>query len=188
MEMYVASEFDPMGHSVASEALEAMFQLLKAAEDDEALMQLSGELGRRTFSHLTHVAEALRQADATLKVDWVDYAGTQHAWSSSETATERILSYFSKTSETRSEMKAFEGRLVGASLMKNRFELLLLDRRTIEGKFIATLGPTIARSFGQLCHATVDETEFHDKATGENRIYYSLVALVPASGNMPRRD
>ena len=69
-----------MGHSVASEALEAMFQLLKAAEDEQAQTQLSGEFGRRTFSHLTNVAEALRQADATLKVDWVDYAGTQHGW------------------------------------------------------------------------------------------------------------
>ena len=83
----------------------------------------------------------------------------------SEASTERIVNYFNKTSETRSEVKTFDGRLVGASLMKNWFELLLLDRRTIEGKFIASLGPIITRSFGQICHATVDETEFHDKAT-----------------------
>lgn len=177
MKMFVPSSFDLMGNSVASDTLESMFQLLKATDDEQKIMSLSGEYGRRTFGHLRHVASLLRDANATLKIDWTDYTGTQHNWVSSHDTTSRIIMSIDNITVTRSEQRRLTARLVGASLLRNRFELLLLDRSTLEGKFVSGLGPAITDAFGAICDATVDETEIHDKVSGQTKTYYSLKSI-----------
>jgi len=181
MQMFVPSGFDLVGNSISSEALDAMFQLLMSTDDDQKLMRLSGEYGRRTFGHLRQVATVLREASATLKINWTDYTGTQHNWVSDPDATLRIIEHLDKITETRSEQRQFSGRLVGASLLRNRFELLLPDRSMIEGKFISGLGAAITDAFGEICTVTVDETEVRDKVSGETKTYYSLKAIERAT-------
>jgi hypothetical protein len=180
MEMFVPSDFDMLGHSVASEALDALFQLLKSTSDEDTLKQRAGEYGSRSTNHLAHLAKALRSADAILKVDWTDYSGTKHEWISNQAATDIVIAYYTYTTASRSELKVLDGRLVGASLLRNRFELLLQDGTSIEGKFIAGLAPAITRAFGTICRATVDETEVRDQATQQSRLYYSLIVLEPS--------
>lgn len=183
MELRVPSQFDILGNSVAANALDSMFALLRAAEDEAKLSEISGEMGRRTAAHLTQVASSLRKEGTELAIWWTDYAGTQYTWESSTAATDRIINYYNTTTETRSETKRMVGLLVGASLLRNRFELLLQDRNTIQGKFIPSLVPAVARRFGQVCSATVDETEQLDKATGQRRTYYTLRELEPHSAD-----
>lgn len=177
MKMFVPSNFDLMGNSIASDTLESMFQLLKATDDEQKIMRVSGEYGRRTFGHLRHVASLLRGANATLKIDWTDYTGTQHNWVSGPDATSRIIASLDNFTETRSEQRRLTARLVGASLLRNRFELLLLDKSTVEGKFVLGLGPNVTEAFGAICDATVHETEIHDKVSGETKTYYSLTTI-----------
>jgi hypothetical protein len=174
MQMFVPSGFDLMGNSISSEALEAMFQLLVSTNNEQKLMRLSGEYGRRTLGHLRHVATTLREVSATLNINWTDYTGTQHNWVSGPDTTALIIEYLDNITETRSEQRQITGRLVGASLLRNRFELLLPDRSLIEGKFVSGLAAAITDAFGAMCAVTVDETEVRDKVSGETKTYYSL--------------
>jgi hypothetical protein len=177
MKTFVESDFNLFGQSVASDSLESMFQLLKASEDDQSLMRLSGELGRRACNHLNHVAGLLKSAEATLKIDWTDYTGTQNNWTSTPEKISRIIGQLNKITETRSEEKVLNGRLVGASLLRNRFEIVLVNGETIEGKFVSGLSSDIKNCFGYECKATVDETELYDKVSEDRQTYYSLTAI-----------
>lgn len=174
MKMFVPSEFDLMGNSVASDSLDALFQLLQSSIEEDRFMRLSGELGRRTFGHLRHVASTLQDAQATLTINWIDYTGTRHNWESTPETNRKIIEQLDKIKETRSEEKRLKGRLVGASLLRNRFELLLPERTIIDGKFVSGLGPEITKAFGSVCNVIVDETEIHDRVSGESKTYYSL--------------
>jgi hypothetical protein len=177
MKVCVESGFNLLGQSVASESLEHMFQLLKSSENEQLLMRFSGELGRRTCNHLNHLATLLQSEEATLKIDWIDYTGTQNNWISTPEKISRIINQINKITEIKSEEKELVGRLVGASLLRNRFEFLLADRKTIEGKFVSGLSSEITDAFGSICTVTVDETEIYDTVSGERQTYYSLTAI-----------
>lgn len=177
MHMTVPADYDLMGNSVPTSALETMFQLLNATNDESRLMQMSGEIGRRSFGHLRHIAIALRDADADLKTEWRDLAGTQYSWHLRRGDAAGVIANLGNISETRTGEITTRGRLVGASLLRNRFEFLSDDGAIYDGKFVVGLGPSIRAAFGEECMATIDETEVADLGSGESRVYFSLREL-----------
>ncbi|NBB41602.1 hypothetical protein [Sphingobium yanoikuyae] len=174
MDIAVPSAYDLLGESLPSETFTQLFQLLNSASDEARLMRLSGEVGRRSLVHLRHLATHLRATDATLKMGWKDFAGTRYEWSIETAGAEKIIASIDNITETRSDTSQREGWLVGASLLRNRFEILLDDGQVIEGKFVAGLSESVADAFGKRVVAVVDETEVLDRATGEARTFYTL--------------
>lgn len=177
MTLYVPTSFDLMGNSIAADSLDTMFQLLTSSCDEKRLMQFSGELGRRTFSHLRHVASSIYYAEADFKIEWSDFTGTRHTWETNANVAREIIQNLSNITETRSGERLLTGRLVGASLLRNRFELLLTDNTLVEGKVIADLSDAIRKAFGTVCKVRVNETEILDRGTGDRRTYYALIMI-----------
>lgn len=177
MNLYVPSSYDLMGESIAADSLSSLFQLLRSAQNEPELMQLSGELGRRAITHLRHIAVILRDTESELRVDWKDYTGTRHRWVADTPMATAIISNVEKISETRAEEKRITGHLVGASLLRSRFEFITHDFDLIEGKFVTGLDGPIRAAFGRKCTIVVDETEITDRSNGDSRTYYSLKAL-----------
>lgn len=180
MNLYVPSAYNLMGESIAADSLSSLFQLLGSAHNEPKLMQLSGELGRRAISHLRHIAYILKDTGSELRVDWKDYTGTQHYWIADPTLASSIISNVAKISETRSEEKRIAGHLVGASLLRNRFEFITQDFELIEGKFVTGLDGPIRDVFGRKCVIVVDETEITDRSNGDTRTFYSLKSVEDA--------
>jgi hypothetical protein len=174
LDIAVPASYDLLGESLPSDTFTQMFQLLNAATDDVRLMRLSGEIGRRSLVHLRHLASHFRATNATLRLDWKDFSGTRYDWSLDFGDAERIMKSIDNITETRSSSLVFEGFLVGASLLRNRFEVLLDDGIVIEGKFVSGLSTNIAENFGMRIEAKVDETEMLDRASGESRVFYTL--------------
>src|SRR5690606_13582452 len=137
------------------------FQLLSSAHDEEKLMRLSGEVGRRAITHLRHVAIVLRDSRAEADVSWRDLSGYEFRWESDVQRSEEIISSIENTRRVRSSERMVDGRLVGASLLRNRFELMTVDG-VMEGKFVAGMSQDIRRSFGMPCRAQLDETVVSD--------------------------
>ena len=177
MNVAVPSNYDLLGESLPSDALSQLFQLVFAAQNDSRLMRISGEVGRRSLVHLRHLVSHLRATEATMNVDWKDFAGTQYEWQINRDSADKIISTIDNITETRSETKNFEGWLVGASLLRNRFEVLLDSDSVLEGKFVSGLSSAIQETFGKRVMATMDETEVLDRVSGESRTFYTLRAI-----------
>lgn len=177
MSIAVPSSYDLLGESLPSDTLGQLFQLLSAAQTDTRLMRVSGEVGRRSLVHLRHLANHLRTTDATMSVDWKDFAGTKYAWEIDRDSADKIISAIDNITETRSETKSFDGWLVGASLLRNRFEVLLDSDSVVEGKFVSGLAGAVQDTFGKRITAVMDETEVLDRVSGESRTFYTLKNL-----------
>lgn len=179
MNVAVPSNYDLLGESIPSDTLGQLFQLLFAAQNDNRLMRISGEVGRRSLVHLRHLASHLKATEATMSVDWKDFAGTKYEWQITRESADKIIATIDNITETRSETKTFDGSLVGASLLRNRFEVLLDSGSVLEGKFVSGLAGPIRETFGKRITATLDETEVHDRVSGESKTFYTLKALQP---------
>jgi hypothetical protein len=179
MNVAVPSNYDLLGESLPSDTLSQLFHLLFAAQNDAHLMRVSGEVGRRSLVHLRHLASHLKATETTMNVDWKDFAGTKHEWQISRDSADKIITTIDNITETRSETKVFDGRLVGASLLRNRFEVLLDSDYVLEGKFVSGLSGPIQETFGKRITVTLDETEIHDRVSGESKTFYTLKALQP---------
>lgn len=171
------ARYDLMGQSLSAASLNTMFQLLSSTDNDHTLMRFSGELGRRAASHLRHVISTLNEQNSEIKIDWADYTGTQYTWEAGSDKVAAIIERLRNITERRSEEKHVTGRLVGASLLRNRFELLLNDKEFIEGKIVSGLADDVKKAFGKTCVAHLVETEVLDHSTGESRSYYSLMGI-----------
>lgn len=177
MEIAVPVQYDLLGESLPSDAFTQLFQLLNSAHDDARLMRLSGEIGRRSLVHLKYLAKHLRATDAQLTLEWKDFAGTKYDWYLDARDADIVVASIDNITETRSEIREFNGWLVGASLLRNRFELLLDDGGVIEGKFVSGLAGEIASAFGNRIRSIIDETEILDRASGESKVFYALTEL-----------
>lgn len=179
MNVAVPSNYDLLGESLPSDTLGQLFDLLYAAQNDARLMRISGEVGRRSLVHLRHLASHLKATEATMNVDWKDFAGTKYEWEIDREAADKIIATIDNITETRSETRSFDGWLVGASLLRNRFEVLLDSDHVLEGKFVSGLASSVQETFGKRVTAILDETEVLDRVSGESRTFYTLKALQP---------
>ncbi|MEN3177544.1 hypothetical protein ABDK75_16385 [Gluconobacter sp. OJA] len=179
MNVAVASNYDVLGESLPSDTLSQLFQLLSATQNDTRLMRVSGEVGRRSLVHLRHLVNHLRATEATMNLDWKDFAGTRYEWQVTRESADNIIASIDNITETRSETKSFDGRLVGASLLRNRFEVLLDSDNVLEGNFVSGLAGSVQETFGKRITAILDETEVLDRASGEAKTFYTLKAIHP---------
>lgn len=177
MSLVVSPKNELFVDSLPGAAFESLFGLLSSTQSEREVMRLSGELGTRSINHLRHIANILSKQDSELSLEWSDSAGIKHYWTASPEESSRTLFRLSAIKETRAETKLFTGRIVGASLLRNRFELVTGDGAIIEGKIVSSTVEDVARAFGNICSVLVDETEITDSASGQSRIYYSLISI-----------
>jgi len=178
MELYVPSKLDLMGRSVASDSLSKLFELFTACGDEKRLMAISGSLGGRTTNHLRHLASYLASSDSDMTVSWSDYTGEEHKWSATQDGANVIVANLKNIIQTKSAEKVLSGVLVGGSLFKGNFELLIRESGTlIEGSMVAGLGTAMKRNFGSTVSVTVNETEVLDRGSGDSRTFYVLTAI-----------
>lgn len=183
MSLVTPARYDLLGESLSASSLTTLFNLLSSFENEDALMRHSGELGIRTFSHLKKMFAILEESKAGLQVVWSDYTGTQYNWDADSRRICRILEKLKNIREEHSVQMEATGRLVGASILRNRFELLQSNGNLIEGKASAGVAESLKRAFGKVCTATLIETTIVDSTTLETRSYFSLVEIHEESEN-----
>lgn len=185
MEVYVPSSYDLLGKSLSSDALEQLFQLLRASMTEQQLMPISGVIGRRALGHLRSLASLFSETDSDIKIDWKDFTGTKYQWHANKENSNNIIRAIDNIKQNSSETKNISGMLVGASLLRNRFEMVLDNGSVIEGKFIAGLSSEIRGMFGNRIAAVVDETEITDQASSETKVYYTLKSVTNPGPSAP---
>ncbi|WP_346297085.1 hypothetical protein LRC39_09555 [Rhodopseudomonas sp. P1] len=179
MEIFVRPRFDVFGESTASSSLQTLFSLLIATKHENEISRLSGELGPRAVGHLRHVLDDLARSNSGFSLKWTDMSGTQFAWSADNDQIYSLRQTVSKFRTRRSTLITIPAVLLGASLLRDRFELYDVNRALIEGKLARDVKPHLREYFGRQCSATLDKVEIDETVTGDVRTFYTLVGIAP---------
>lgn len=163
-----------------SATFERLFGLLATDQTPEAIMQVTGELGGRVLNHYLHIANILRTTDSSLKFEWSDSEGIKHYWLTSPKQAAETVTLLRGIKAVESVTLHIVGRIVGASLLKNRFEMMTADGQVIEGKVSGNALRAISASFGKMVSVEIDRTTVNDNRSGDAKVYYALVAIEPA--------
>lgn len=177
MELFVDQKFDIFGESVASSALQTLFNLLSSTTRETEISRLSAELGPRAVNHLRHVLDDLARADAGLSLKWNDTSGTEYRWTANDDEVKTLKQNASRFKTISSEPVSVEGFLIGASLLRDRFEFLADDRIVYDGKIAKTAKAAIRESFGRRCIAVFDRVVVVESVTGEQRTYFTMTGV-----------
>ncbi|MBP1067319.1 hypothetical protein JOE51_008786 [Bradyrhizobium japonicum] len=183
MEIFIRPRFDVFGESTAASTLQTLFTLLNATKQESEISRLSAELGQRAVTHLRHVLDDLSRHHAGFSLKWVDMSGTNFAWDADSeqiAGLQRNVSRFRTKHSVEITIPAF---LVGASLLRDRFELYDINRVVIEGKLARDVKVTLREFFGRQCLATLEKVEIDETISGETRTFYTLVGIAPLASD-----
>lgn len=177
MELFVDQRFDIFGESVASSSLQTLFNLLSSTTREKEISRLSAEIGPRAVNHLRHVLDDLARADAGLSLQWSDASGTEYRWVATDDDVKILKNNASRFRTAISEPVLMEGFLIGASLLRDRFEFLTQDRSVIDGKIAKSAKPAIREAFGRVCVGRFDRVVVVESVTGEERTYFTMTGI-----------
>jgi hypothetical protein len=180
MSLVVQREYGAQNTShLPSATFERLFALLATDQTPEAIMQVTGELGGRVLNHYLHIANILSTTDSSLKFEWSDSEGIKHYWLTSAKQAAETVTLLSGIKAVESVTLHLTGRIVGASLLRNRFEMITVDGQVVEGKVSGNALRSISASFGKIVSAELDRTTVSDHRSGDAKTYYALVAVAP---------
>lgn len=185
MEIFVASSFDEYGESTSVTALQTLFNLLNAARREREIIRLSGELGQRSLGHLRRVLHDLQRAGAGLSLNWTDSAGTEYAWSANTDDIVQLNRNVAGFEEKYVGERNIEGALIGASLLRNRFEFMDMNRQVLEGKITRKIKPRLREFFGRWCSVRLDQVDIYDSHSGETKSYFTMLDIAERGHSSP---
>lgn len=177
MDLFVEQKFDIFGESVATAALQTMFNLLNSTSKENEISRLSAELGPRAVAHLRRVLDDLYRSDSGLSVSWKDLAGTEYKWVAPVEKIADLKNNTSRFKTSDSIERSIKGVLLGASLLRDRFEFLSEDGDLIEGKLARNAKSKIRDFFAHSCLATIDMVTVEEVVTAEKKTFYTLTAI-----------
>jgi hypothetical protein len=179
MEIYIRPQFDVFGESTAASTLQTLFSLLDAAKQEKEISRLSGELGQRAVGHFRHILDDLSRHNAGFGLKWVDTSGTQFVWSADRETIPNLQRNVARFRTKQSVEITIEAFLVGASLLRDRFELYDRNQGVIEGKLARDVKTKLRDFFGRPCMATLEKVEIDEAVSGDTRTFYTLVGITP---------
>jgi hypothetical protein len=185
MEIFVRPRFDMLGESTAASSLQTLFTLLNATRQEGEISRLSGELGQRALNHLRHVLDDLSRSHAGFSLSWTDVAGTNYSWVGDNDQIPKLKSNVARFRTRHSVEITIPAVLLGASLLRDRFELMTAKREVIEGKLAREVKPRLREYFGRQCLASLEKVEIDEAVTGDTRTFYTLVGIAPLATNVP---
>jgi hypothetical protein len=179
MEIFIRPRFDVFGESTAASTLQTLFTLLGATRQEHEISRLSAELGQRAVTHLRHVLDDLSRHHAGFSLKWTDMSGTNFAWDANNEQIAGLQKNVSRFRTKHSVEITIPAFLVGASLLRDRFELYDTNRDIIEGKLARDVKFKLREYFGRQCMATLEKVDIDETVTGDTRTFFTLVGIAP---------
>ncbi|MGJ4929159.1 hypothetical protein ACQR1I_04310 [Bradyrhizobium sp. HKCCYLS2038] len=179
MEIFIRPRYDLFGDSTAASTLQTLFTLLNSTAKEAEISRLSAELGQRAVGHLRHVLDDLNRSDAGFELSWTDMSGTEFQWSADSEKISSLKKNVARFKTRQSVEITIPSVLLGASLLRDRFELLTSDRSIIEGKLTREVKPKLQDYFGRRCSAHLEKVEIVETVSDETRTFYTMVGISP---------
>ncbi|WP_156420094.1 hypothetical protein [Aureimonas sp. N4] len=187
VELVISQKFDIFGESTASSSLNTLFNLLNSTTREAEVTRLSAELGPRSINHLRHVLDDLGKVNSGATLSWKDVSGTEYRWNAPVATVNSMRASLSRFRTVFLGEQQAIGVLVGANLLRDRFELQVDDGTVIEGKVARSAKIALRELFGRRCRALLDITRVYDTATKEDRSYATLTELTGEQNEIAHR-
>ena len=166
---------DMFGHSKSVAALQALFELLGAPAKANNLLDSIGDIGPRAGSHYRSLINALVKSETTATVMWTDPVGNGFDWSAEPQTLADIGATLASIQTEVSDSRTAAGMLLGASLLRNRFEFLTDEPAEIlMGRIAEDARDNVRINFGRHCTIVYQETTVTSRVSDAVR---SLIVL-----------
>ena len=166
MVIELGSQENPRVRTSLERSLAALFALFESSIESEQLLERAGSLGSRTMNHYRRLVADLRGTRTTPSVSWTDTEGHESRWNPTSEKLDVIYGALAGIRTESAETKTEIGILVGASLLKGRFELLTDSGEVIEGRVAAAAFEKLTEAFATRCKITFTQSETLNRLTG----------------------
>jgi hypothetical protein len=178
--MWQAPLFPDENHSpeLFDEVVGMVLDVVNAATEDDpeaSIRDHAAPLGIRAVHHLQELAGTLTSVDRA-QFRWRLPDGEGRSVTLSRLSAEQLYSVLGSTDLSEEEIHV-AGRLVGASLVRSRFELETKDGSVLNGRVDAGLVGTLSRFFDADCVATLRVAIARSKVDEEISESYVLVGI-----------
>jgi hypothetical protein len=145
------------------------------AGDNDVLQQKAASLGPRAFSGVRSLIQLLAGEEVTASIEWRS-PSLQLTASLTPSQLSRAGESMAVTAVTQHDM-VIVGRLVGASLVRGRFELETPNGVVLSGPVEPELVERMQNYFNQDCQATLRVTTVRSIPDGTESLSYTLLDL-----------
>lgn len=150
--------------------------LATAEELDDRLLNALGDLGDRFVGHLSVLCSTLASNQADVKMVWESPLQAHREVSLPHSNAEALSKYLSDIAvEVRYDYVS--GRLMGLSLLHDRFELVRDDGQEVKGTIDPDLHQRIVSYLVHECRARLEVTVTRSQATGKKVESFRLVDI-----------
>jgi PadR family transcriptional regulator PadR len=152
----VSPQVDLFGETpaVIDQSIRRLLSILdQAVQDPVSLVDSLAEIGARTSKHLRGLTQLLIEGDADLSLTWA--APDVHEEVTLPRSSAFSLNAILHAVEESETSIVVEGRIVGGSLVRRRFELELPDETILSGQVAEEALVLLERYFGKECTATL---------------------------------
>ncbi|WP_144302438.1 hypothetical protein [Oceanidesulfovibrio indonesiensis] len=175
MDLFVETDTNLLPQNPVIESFSTLFDALNNLTSNyDEFMSSAAVMGKRSIDGLHEVVSCLADYNANISVKWQRPSGGSENWiAKADTLSDVVL----RTDLIKIEeviKREIRGKLLGASLIKRKFELLTGDGETIAGKVPMVLLDSITDCFAKECVAFVTERRIIDQLSGKVQSSVSL--------------
>jgi hypothetical protein len=174
------------GESLLGRSIECLFDLLEAGIDSENLLSIAGKIGNRALSSYRDWIIQLSNSDVTISTDWTDLEGYVREWKAYPEQLNDIYFVLGQINNNEPRTVKIEGFLLGASLIRDRFEFVQAstgDKITGNVAFEARVG--VQEYFGRHCLGEFQIDSVVNSVTGATKEIWTLLQInsVPSTSS-----
>jgi hypothetical protein len=174
---------DSVDISLLEQAIARVLDVFESASQgfsDERILDDLAELGPRSANRLSRLCKTLARANATTKFTWESPQVERRQSTVTPSAAAGLVDFLSEIDRDIDSVEAI-GRLIGARLHKDMFDLELEDRTVLEGRSSPEARDKMQQFFGRECLAVLQRTVVRSKRGRESIEKYLLVDLREAT-------
>jgi hypothetical protein len=180
MSVEVDTRPDLFGYSRSVAALETLFALLDVPASRAELLSRLSEVGPRAATHYRSLINTLLKTETAVSVMWTDPVGNAFDWGAEPNKLADLHAILSSIHSGISESKTATGMLLGASLLRNRFEFLTdPPEELLAGRITQDARESVRALFGQYCRLEYQETRVADDVSGDVRTAIVMTRVEP---------
>lgn len=172
MQLTVPTQTDLTGFSPPIQAFEQLFWLLNEQDPSEKTI----EMGPWVLHQYKRLLKTLLACNAVPKVSWMHPNGEEIKWTPSRQTIISLESRLSRMHQNEEVTESLIGKMMGASLLSRRFELLT-DNGIIRGKISNGIADQVGAKLGHYCVATLRKLVIIDEATEQENKIYTLIDI-----------
>lgn len=166
-----------MSGSLLATSIECFFDLVNAGDKIENVIPLAGKIGNRSLNRYKEWISQLLSHKVNIETTWIDLEGETRHWAASPYELSAISVALEEIIKTEPVFKEIQGFLLGASLIRDRFEFISLDEGDkITGNIAHKAKPAAKECFGQLCNAYF-QIETIVLSTGDQKYIWTLLDI-----------